>query len=183
MELLVSIVVAVLLWLISPKKTKEFFTKTIPTKLRQLKVWFSKDKHLMSTDGPMTNSDEFIGREKILNDIFTRLKAAKNTVLVAPEKMGKSSLLHQVCHLASTRLPEKAFVYLNVQTTSDENDFYNALCREFQLDKKEIPNCRGNTFFHALKAKPKSFVLCLDETAYMKNGEQFKRSVRDQLRA
>ena len=80
-----------------------------------------------------------------------------------------------VCQLGPERLrlPQEAFIYLNMQNVDDEQDFFDALCHELN-----IPTYRGNKLSRALSGK--RYILCLDEIHIMTSEADFTGKERTQ---
>jgi hypothetical protein len=127
-----------------------------------VKRWISLKKAPPSNpfgdQGCITESSRFFGREYLLHEIFEELGKGSNLSLIGESKIGKSSLLYQICQLGykKTSFAEKNFINLDLQCIHDEGDFFKELCREI-----DIPESRGSDLKRALQGK--RYILCLDE--------------------
>ncbi|MCF4969773.1 nSTAND1 domain-containing NTPase [Nostoc sp. CMAA1605] len=131
--------------------------------------------------GCITDASRFFDREELLRQIFEELSKGVNISLVGESQIGKSSILHRICHQAvewvcnHSNLYETKYAYLNLQWVDNEDEFYEALCEE----ALKIPLCRGFQLTRALHGK--RYVLCLDEMEKM-TWDGFTKRVRSQLR-
>lgn len=127
--------------------------------------------------GRITDSNRFFGREELLRQLFEELAKGSNRVLVGADKVGKSSILAMVCLLGPERLrlPQEAFIYLDMRNVDDERDFFDALCEALGI----IPPCRGNQLKRALRDK--RYILCIDEIDIMTSEADFSGKERTQL--
>ena len=108
--------------------------------------------------GRLTDPARFWDREDLLRRIFEELNKGVNLSLVGESQVGKSSLLSMVCHYGPQRITQHVdkFVYLDLRTVQNEDEFYEALCEHLAID-----TCRGYKLNRALRGK--RFVVCLDE--------------------
>jgi hypothetical protein len=127
--------------------------------------------------GRITDPHRFFGREELLRQLFEELAKGSNRVLVGADKVGKSSILSMVCQLGPERLrlPQDAFISLDMRNVDDEQDFFEALCHKLKIQ----PPCRGNKFARALGGK--RYILCIDEIHLMTNEADFTGKERTQL--
>lgn len=127
-------------------------------------------------NGRIEKSEQFFNREKELRDIFEVLNAGSGVELLGDRQIGKSSVLQQVKHLATSALTGKwEPVYVNLHKLHTEAEFYESFCEELG-----IANCTGINLNRAMRSK--RVLLLLDETENLK-GNGFTREVRDRLRA
>ncbi len=93
------------------------------------------------------------------------------------DKVGKSSILEMVCQLGPERLrlPQEAFILVDMRNVDDEQDFFDALCEALKIK----PVCRGSKFARALDGK--CYILCIDEIDIMTNEADFSGKERTQL--
>lgn len=126
--------------------------------------------------GRITDPERFFNRQFLLDQIFEVLEQGGNVSLVGDPQMGKSSILSMICALGPQRLrqPYDTFAYMNLQLVDNEDDFYELLCE--QLD---IETCRGFKLSRALRGR--YHILCLDEIEKM-SWDGFTREARSQLR-
>lgn len=132
--------------------------------------------------GRITNPDQFFDREELLRQIFEELNKGVNISLVGESAVGKSSLLSMVCEKGTDKKPLEVFenlkglrfVYFNLEWIENEDEFYDALCDELELEA-----CRGYKLTRALRGK--RYVLCLDEIEKMA-WDSFTVKVRSHLR-
>ncbi len=126
--------------------------------------------------GRITDPQRFFDREWILERIFTDLAAGHNLSLVGETQIGKSSVLAQITRLGPERLKRgaKDFVYLDMQTLRDDDDFFGALSEELGL-----PACQGWKLKRALRER--RVILSLDEIEKMTYAG-FSHEVRAQIR-
>ncbi len=126
--------------------------------------------------GRITDPGRFFGREDVLERIFQEIAAGRNVSLVGEAQIGQSSVLSMVLHYGPERLgrPREDFVYLNMETLSGDEDFFEALGEELGL-----PGIKGWKLRRALRDR--RVIVCLDELEKM-NYEGFTQEVRSQLR-
>lgn len=124
--------------------------------------------------GRITDSSRFFGRTELLRIVFEELKKGTNLSLIGETQMGNSSLLYQVYQTGAQKLPQKHFIYLDMQIVHDEGNFFKALCSEIG-----IPESRGFELHRALRGK--QYVLCLDNIERMTN-KLFSGDERTELR-
>jgi len=118
--------------------------------------------------------NDFFGRKMLLRQIFEELKKGTNLSLIGDREIGKTSLLHKVCQLGKQELPEKTFIYLDMQAITNEDRFFESLC-----NKMGITVCRSSELEQALQGK--QYVLCLDFIERMKS-QLFSGNERTELR-
>lgn len=130
-----------------------------------------------SDRGRINDPNRFFGREELLRQLFEELARGSNRVLVGAAKVGKSSILAMVCQLGPERLrlPQEAFIHLDMRNVEDEQDFFEALCEALKIK----PPCRGNKFARALDGR--RYILCIDEIHIMTNEADFSGKERTQL--
>lgn len=130
-----------------------------------------------SDRGRITDPNRFFGREELLRQLFEELKKGSNRSLVGAAKVGKSSILAMVCQLGPERLrlPQEAFIHLDMRNVDDEQDFFDALCEALKIK----PPCRGHKFARALDGK--RYILCIDEIDIMTSEADFSGKERTQL--
>lgn len=127
-------------------------------------------------NGRIEKSEQFFNREKELREIFEILNAGSGVELLGDRKIGKSSILHQIKHLAASALTGKwEPIYLNLQKVHTEAEFYESFCEELG-----IANCTGIDLNRAMRSM--RVLLLLDETENLQ-GNGFTREIRDRLRA
>lgn len=126
--------------------------------------------------GRIEAPEHFFDREELLRQIFEELDKGCNLSLVGESRIGKSSLLAMIGKSGAQRMrrPPDLFAYMSMEWVDDENDFYETLCEELQIEC-----CRGGKLRRALKGSRR--ILCLDEIEKMTwNG--FTERVRSHLR-
>ena len=127
-------------------------------------------------NGRIEQSEQFFNREKELRDIFEILNAGSGVELLGDRQIGKSSVLQQIKHRASSALTVKwETIYLNLQKVHTEAEFYESFCEELG-----IANCAGIDLNRAMRSR--RVLLLLDETENLQ-GNGFTREIRDRLRA
>jgi hypothetical protein len=126
--------------------------------------------------GRIEEPDLFFDRKELLRQTFEELNKGGNISLFGESQIGKSSLLSMICKLGSERmkLPPENFVSISMEWVEDEEDFYETLCEELQIE-----TCRGGKLRRALRGK--RYILCLDEFEGMK-WKGFTVKVRSYLR-
>ncbi len=126
--------------------------------------------------GRITDPKRFFGREELLRQLFEDLSKGSNRSLVGEAQVGKSSILWMICKLGPERLqlPEQAFIYIDMRNVYNEQDFFEALCDELQIEP-----CRGFRLRRALRDK--CYILCLDEIDIMTREERFTGDERVEL--
>jgi hypothetical protein len=127
---------------------------------------------------PIDAPEAFMGREFWFNELIELLDKGCSCNVIGPERMGRSSILKQVCAVGRMRIqrPVEQFVYLNLRQVSDSQDFFEALCHELKID----PPRKGHALTRSLKGK--QHVICLDDIEQLTNSQRFDQSVRQHLR-
>ncbi|MCP5062946.1 MAG: ATP-binding protein [Ignavibacteriae bacterium] len=74
--------------------------------------------------GPAATGDDFYKRPKLIDEIWRVIKSGSNVLLVAPRRVGKTSILY---YLKDN--PEEKFkpLYLITESVNDENEFFRKL--------------------------------------------------------
>jgi len=155
----------------------EKFFRGVKWLIKRIKNWITSIKNQPSNPffyKGYISPDDFFGRKALLRQIFEELKKGTNLSLIGENEIGKTSLLHKVCQLGNQQLPEKIFIYLDMQKVTTEGDFFKSLC-----DKMNIPVCRSAELEQALQGK--QYVLCLDFIERMKS-QLFSGNERTELR-
>lgn len=126
--------------------------------------------------GRIEDPGQFFDREELLRRIFEELDKGSNLSLVGKSQIGKSSLLWMIRTLGPERMqqPPDVFAYMSMEWVEDEDDFYETLCEELQVEC-----CRGGKLRRALRGK--RYALCLDEFEKM-SWDGFTERVRSHLR-
>jgi hypothetical protein len=161
------------------KVSKSNFKAALERSLKQkwsVSVVNSSNTNPFGKEGRINNPEDFFDREEILDQIFEALNKGGNRTIVGEKQIGKSSILSMVCNLGLERLkftPE-SFVYLDMRTIYDENDFFDALCSELGIE-----TCRG--FQLARKLRNKRYIFCLD-TFEKQREECFRSDMWSELR-
>ncbi len=127
---------------------------------------------------PIDAPEAFTGREFWFNELIELLDKGCSCNVIGPERMGRSSILKQVCAVGRTKIRRSVeqFVYLNLRQVSDSQDFFEALCHELKID----PPRAGYALTRSLKGK--QHVVCLDDIEQLTNRQRFDQSERQQLR-
>jgi len=146
--------------------------------IKQIKNWLTLTKTTPSNpfydQGRISDTRRFFGRDKLLREVFEELKKGTNLSLVGETQMGNSSFLHYVSQIGVEKLPDKKFIYLDMQIVHDEGDFFKALCGEIGISE-----LRGSELHRALRGQ--QYVLCLDNIERMTN-KLFTGDERTELR-
>lgn len=127
---------------------------------------------------PIADPDAFVGREVWLSEVIQMLNQGCSCNLVGPSRIGRSSILKQICVVGRSRIKRSigTFVYLNLREVENSQDFFGALCHELGIDSEK----RGHALSRALKGT--QHVVCLDDIEQWTDGRRFDRSERRQLR-
>ena len=160
-----------------PATTQSFLTEHSPQQ-----QW--EDTPIMSTNlfndkGCIQDPDRFFDREPILHELLSGLSRGINYSLVGETQIGKSSILWRICHHIGSEalnLERDHFIYLDMQTIHDENQFFNELCDLLNID----PPCRGFELKRRLRGQ--RYILCLDEIEKMTDRNNFSGNEQTELR-
>jgi hypothetical protein len=127
---------------------------------------------------PIDAPGAFIGRDFWFNELIELLDKGCSCNVIGPERMGRSSVLKQVCAVGRTKIRRSVgqFVYLNLREVDDSQDFFGALCHGLAIE----PAKRGHALSRALRGQ--QHVVCLDDIEQLTDGQRFDRSERRQLR-
>ena len=126
--------------------------------------------------GPVIG-EAFFGRKEELRRILQLLGAAQphNIAISGPERIGKSSLLRQLCEIVGSReLPKFAFKYVDVQGMTDPVSFFR------QASGRQAED--GDEFREWLEDQTQTIIFCLDEFGKTVVSENFDRDFFDILR-
>jgi len=146
------------------------------TQLKIISKVINTANPFMPLNGRIEQSEQFFNREKELREIFEVLNAGSGVELLGDRQIGKSSILQQIKHRASSALTVKwEPIYLNLQKVHTEAEFYESFCEELG-----IANCAGIDLNRAMRSR--RVLLLLDETENLQ-GNGFTREIRDRLRA
>jgi hypothetical protein len=112
-----------------------------------------------SDRGCIKDPERFYDREGLLREVFNDLSAGINVSLVGNAQIGKSSILWQIFNQGMERIrsaPDR-IILLNMQNILTEDDLFNKLCIELELDA----TYRG----YELKDRicDRRYVICVDE--------------------
>ncbi len=160
--------------------TENSYTKQVPPKSPSVAQARSKvylPNPFMQTL-PIADPDAFVGREVWLSEVIQMLNQGCSCNLVGPSRIGRSSILKQICVVGRSRIKRSigTFVYLNLREVENSQDFFGALCHELGIDSEK----RGHALSRALKGT--QHVVCLDDIEQWTDGRRFDRSERRQLR-
>lgn len=116
-------------------------------------------------------------KESRLHQIFEELRKGTSLALIGEWQMGKSSMLEIICEQGPRKLerPVSDFIYLNMPLIPDEDDFFEALCNNLNIEY-----CRGYKLARLLRGK--HYILCLDEIEKMPK-ERFSLEEQEELRS
>jgi len=78
----------------------------------------------ISTGQPADGKNKFFPRDKIVNQIWRKLKRGEDLLLTAPRRVGKSSILHYV-----KNNPHDGYIvkYLSIMGKDNANDYFKVL--------------------------------------------------------
>ncbi len=161
----------------APATNESFLTEHPPQQ-----QW--EDTPMISTNpfndkGSIQDPDRFFNREPILHELLSGLSRGINYSLVGDTQIGKSSILWRICHHIGSQalnLERDNFIYLDMQTIHDENQFFNELCDLLKID----PPCRGFELKRQLRGQ--RYILCLDEIEKMIDKNNFSGNEQTELR-
>jgi hypothetical protein len=129
--------------------------------------------------GRISEAQQFFGRQALLQQIFEELRQGTSVSLVGDAGTGKSSILAMICRRGPDELslePEH-FIYIDMQSISNEGKFFEALCEKLGFDQP----LRG--FSLARKLQGQRYILCLDEIERIANWQSFTADEYEELRA
>lgn len=143
-----------------------------------------EDTPMISTNpfndkGCIQDPDRFFDRKPLLHELLSGLNRGCNYSLVGDTQIGKSSILWRICHHIGSEalnLERDNFIYLDMQTIHDENQFFNALCDRLKI----APPCRGFELERQLRGE--RYILCLDEIEKMIDRNNFSGNEQTELR-
>ncbi len=128
--------------------------------------------------GKIQESTNYLVRQPLTTQIINELRKRTSLSIVGESQSGKSSLLWYIAHRAPQQINESPenFVYLSMELLQDDNDFYEYIC-----DELDIETCRGFRLNRKLKKQNRKVFLCLDEIEKM-TWSGFTHDVRTELR-
>ena len=147
-------------------------------------VAFPVSPKTLSTENPfghrgrIRDPQQFFGRELLLKRIFDDLRKGSSISLVGENQVGKSSILEMIVQWGPkelNRAPDQ-FVLLNLQRLRNEDDFFEALWGQLDID----PTLTGWRLDQVLEDK--QFVVCVDEIGRMVDNPKFTPDARDLLK-
>ncbi len=105
--------------------------------------------------GQAARGNDFFPRKQITEEIWTKLEAGSNLLLVAPRRVGKSSILFDLLDN-----PKEGYlvIYYTSESVNDINEFYrklfNHIIDELDLVQKNLTKAKGltNKFLSRIKA-------------------------------
>jgi len=129
--------------------------------------------------GPVTG-DQFYNREEEMARLVGLLSTTPPTsiALHGPERIGKSSLLRQLCEEESLSLPDRHLVYLDMQRVFTVEDFVGRFLQAMEGEGEEYA-----AFEEAVKEAKKPVELCLDEFGKALANPEFNADFYDFLRS
>ncbi len=74
--------------------------------------------------GKLAEGQNFINREKDLENLKLNFKSGINTILISPRRWGKSSLVNQAAEQLKTENPELHFCFIDLFNIRSEENFY-----------------------------------------------------------
>ena len=118
------------------------------------------------------------GRDKEIRRIFESLNGGTSVALIGVRGVGKSSVLQAIRKQAHHELvPPRQPIYLNLESVTNEKDFYQLLCHALEMDI-----CAGFKFQRILKQNNERILLILDEVDKMV-WQDFSQQTARQLRS
>ncbi len=105
----------------------------------------------ISTGQPADGENKFFPRDKIIKQIWRRLKRGENLLLTAPRRVGKSSILHYI-----KKYPHDGYImkYISIMGVDNSNTYFKLIYNSL-LDNSEIFGF-WNTFTEKRKLEAKS---------------------------
>jgi hypothetical protein len=127
--------------------------------------------------GRLERPDIYLPRQPFTDNLWQELQKGTSLSLVGASQTGKSSMLWQLIHEGPSRLhrPAEDFVYLDMQTLHNDDDFFACLCEALGLPTV----VQGYGLARALRGR--HILLALDEIEQM-TWQGFTYTVRSQLR-
>ncbi len=108
--------------------------------------------------GMLRDPNPFVGRDRELREILSRVANMVNVSVVGPRRIGKSSLLHHIVATGQQRLNASyQFYYLDLQPLDSAEEFYDQACEAIVQEPGESYDDLKNAI------EGKKIVLCLDE--------------------
>jgi uncharacterized protein len=74
--------------------------------------------------GKLVEGENFIDREKDLENLQLNFKSGINTILISPRRWGKSSLVNQAAEQLKAEQPELRFCFIDLFNIRSEEEFY-----------------------------------------------------------
>ncbi|MCU0288366.1 MAG: AAA-like domain-containing protein [Acidobacteria bacterium] len=131
--------------------------------------------------GMVRDESLFFGRKSELNSIWGYLRKGSNVSIVAPRRMGKSSLLWRIKEKAHDEIPHESnkpeiqIFYIDMELISCEEQFFDWL--------KELVKAQGPTSLQLERAlENKRVILCIDEFDRTANNNAFSEDFFSILR-
>jgi len=121
------------------------------------------------TQGMIKDHSLFFGRKTEMERIWGHLRKGENVSIVAPRRLGKSSILWQITQKAKELVSQDVEVfYFDMQLVFTMDEFFEILYKKLRIDNgnRSIPELQD-----ALENK--QVVLCLDEFDRTANNENF----------
>ncbi len=128
-----------------------------------------------SSAGQITQRKDFIGRERLLQQLLHHIRIGSNVSLLGPARSGRSSILRMLCARAGEAgISAGHAVFLDMQLLSTTDAFIDALSHELR-----IPPSRGYALWRALRGR--RCLLCIDEVEQLSNdalGSEVRQALR-----
>jgi hypothetical protein len=125
--------------------------------------------------GRINDSTYFFGRQREIREIQGELRKHLSVSIVGPSQIGKSSLLYNLYHTASSWLADTRTVYLDLQSVLDEADFCAEILRHLGQEGDSLRQLKN-----ALRQG--NLLLFLDETERLAEPD-FNPRLHDLLRS
>lgn len=104
----------------------------------------------------IAENQDFVGRKDEISRLSTNFIFLTNTIIIAPQGWGKSSLVHRAAKEARHKEKNLRFCYLNLSNTRNGERFYEllvqAVLKSVCLTKEEVLDYSGR-FFHSLRPR------------------------------
>ena len=80
--------------------------------------------------GKIVKANQFINREKEINNLKLNFESHINTILISPRRWGKSSLVNEVAGRMQKSNKKFRFCFIDLFAVRDEEEFYQVFATE-----------------------------------------------------
>lgn len=128
----------------------------------------TKKQNPYRTGGPVRKGENFVGREREVEQILQALKKPQSVSIYGARRIGKTSLLYHLQDVIPAQLPKKPrVIYITMEIFRSEDEFFNFLAQQLQIESFSTLQELGE------KLGQSNLVLLLDEFENVTRNDNF----------